>query len=155
MRGPRSMLRSLLIGVSLVSGGCVEFGLDVPPPEPKAQPTAEVPEDCEEGPAEPDEAALEIRFLTLDVDQRAVTIAPGEVILWTNGSAVTHTASAGAPGADLPVERGGFDSGNLPGGGTQWAYRFCDPRTIVWYCRTHPAMMFGYLITIGNPGGNP
>lgn len=133
---------------SLLLGGCLDFGYDAHPPEPNDSGPPVVPEGCVEGPADPLGATVVLRFSAMDVDQHLATVRAGGIIAWINGSSQIHTATAGAPGADIPPEAGGFDSGRVASGGASWAYRFCDPRTIEWYCRTHPAQMRGYLIVV-------
>ncbi len=155
MRRPEPLLSVAVLALALGAGGCIDFGLEVPLPAPRAAAPVDVPEDCVEEEADPSEATIELQFQTLGVDKPIVNAVPGSVLLWINGSSQAHTASAGAPGADIPLDRGGFESGRMAGGGSQWAYRFCQPRTVTWYCRTHPAQMFGYRIVVGSAGGSP
>lgn len=149
----RPILRScvpLVLLSALLCGGC-DLGIELgpPPPEPDAGQGSSVPLDgCVEGPTEPSEEGAVIRFSTLDVDRRLVVIEVGEQVTWVNASSQTHTATAGSPGNELPPERGGFDSGPLAPGGSQWAYRFCTVQSFVWFCRTHPAQMQGYRIVV-------
>lgn len=155
MHRAESLLSMVVLAAGLCAGGCIDFGLEVPEPAPRPVADIDVPEDCVEEEVDPAEATVEIQFQTLGVDKPLVTVAPGGVILWVNGSSQAHTASAGAPGADLPLDRGGFESGRMSGGGSQWAYRFCQVRTVLWYCRTHPAQMRDYRIVVGAAGGSP
>lgn len=104
---------------------------------------------CVEGPTAPSDTGPQLQFIpTLNVDQPMFTISAGDVVTWTNTDSMRHTATAGAPGAIVPMDRGGFISGDIATG-ARWAYRFCDPRTLVWFCETHPAQMNGYRIVIG------
>jgi len=155
VRRPESLLSVAVLTAALGAAGCIDFGLEVPAPAPRPVADVDVPDDCVEEAVDPAEATVEIQFQTLGVDKPLVTVAPGGAILWVNGSSQAHTASAGAPGADLPLDRGGFESGRMAGGGSQWAFRFCQVRTVLWYCRTHPAQMRDYRIIVGSAGGSP
>lgn len=154
MRRSQSLLSAAVLALSLCASGCIDFGLEVPAPAPRPVADVEVPDDCVEEEVDPAEATVEIQFQTLGVDKALVTVAPGGAILWVNGSSQVHTATAGSPGADQPLDRGGFESGRMPGGGSQWAFRFCQVRTVLWYCRTHPAQMRDYRIIVGAAGGS-
>ena len=102
---------------------------------------------CEEGPTDPSDSGPQIRLITLNVDRPLISITVGDVVTWTNTDTERHTATAGAPGAELPLASGGFESGEL-GTGAKWAYRFCSPRTVIWFCKTHPEQMNGYRIFV-------
>lgn len=102
---------------------------------------------CVEGEAPPSDTGPGVRFITLNVDQALVKIAPGDTLTWTNSDSMRHTVVAGAPGAELPKEKGGFRSPELAPGG-EWAFRFCAPRKIVYFCGTHPAQMNNYRIVV-------
>ena len=147
----------------LVLATCVDFGYDIPPPpaEYDAAPTPTFDADpnapdgmlsdagsgCIEGPTDPTEDGPQIRFTTLNVDQNVLNIAAGDTVTWTNGDTMKHTVTVGAPGAELPPELGGFDSGDIfPS--AQWAYRFCDARTVIYFCATHPLQMSGYRVLV-------
>ncbi len=147
----------IAIGAVLCAGGCIDFGYDIEPPElildapaDAAEPADAGSDDgggCVEGQVEPSDAGIQIAIITLNVDQPVVAVAPGETITWTNVDSEIHTVTAGAPGAELPVEQGGFDSGEF-GTGERWAYRFCTVRTVVYFCATHPQQMNGYRIIV-------
>lgn len=102
---------------------------------------------CVEGVAEPSAEGPQVRFVTLNVDSPVLVIDSGDVVTFTNTDTERHTVTAGAPGAVLPPARGGFDSGEIDPSRT-WAYRFCDPRTILWFCSTHAEQMNGYRIIV-------
>lgn len=140
--------RAAVLWLFLFLGGCVDFGWDALPPAPRDSGPPTVPEGCLEGSADPTDATVVLRFSAMDVDQHLVIVRPGGIIAWINASAQVHTATAGAPGADIPPESGGFDSGRMSPGGATWAFRFCNPRVIDWYCRTHAAQMRDYRIVV-------
>lgn len=144
---------ALAAGAACVGLGCVDFGYVAPP---AALPDAGEPMDsgppsddgCVEGPASPSNDGPQIRYYALDVDQHLLNIRPGQTVTWTNASPMNHTATSGTPSAPLTADNGGFDSGNLAAGGSRFAWTFCAERTIEWFCRTHPAQMFGYQIVV-------
>lgn len=155
MHRPQPVLRLALVTVLACTGaGCIDFGYVAPP---AAKPDAGEPQDagvvdndgCVEGPATPRDDGPQIRYYALDVDQHLLNIHSGQVVTWTNASPMAHTATAGTPSAPITVDNGGFDSGNLAAGGSRFAWTFCNQRTIEWFCRTHPAQMFGYQIVVG------
>lgn len=147
-------MKTTYILCTLLLAGCVDFGVGV---EAADAPIAGEGGafgaggggggGCVEGPTEPTADGPQLRFTAMSVNDADLAIAPGDVVTWTNGDSMRHAAVAGAPGAETPPERGGFDSGEL-GQGQQWAWRFCDPGTRVWFCSTHPAQMNGYRITV-------
>jgi len=143
-----SSTRVAALLAAVLLSGCIDFGYVAPRPAPRDGGRPERPDGCVEGPADVLEATLVLHFLSMDVDQHLATVRAGGVIAWVNGSNQNHTATAGAPGADLPVESGGFNSGVVAAGGSSWAHRFCNPRSIEWYCQTHPAQMRGYRIVV-------
>lgn len=103
---------------------------------------------CEEGVTSPSADGPQLAFVpTLQVDATDLEIRVGDVLTVTNAGGMTHTMTAGSPGALLPESLGGFDSGAIPVG-AQWAYRFCSPRALAWFCSTHPAQMNGYRLTV-------
>lgn len=142
-----------LAGLTLVgalAGSCIDFGYRVPP---ATQPDAVVADaggdgaECTEGPATPSASGPQIALVTLNVDQPVLNVAPGDVVTWTNTDTMVHTVTAGAPGAQLPPEQGGFDSGDIAPSG-QWAYRFCTARTAIYFCKTHPNQMNNYRVVV-------
>ena len=124
-------------------GDEVEDEGDIYPPDFQPFDTA----NCIEGPTAPSSAGPQVRFVTLDVDRRFLQVRAGQTVTWTNADSQVHTVTAGEPNAELPPTAGGFDSGELAAG-ARWAYRFCNPRQTVYFCRTHPAQMNGYLIVV-------
>lgn len=145
------MLRMLTTAAVLVSAGCIDFGFRVPPPE-LALDAAPIDGDgdgasaCVEGPVTPTTDGPQIAFTTLNVDRPIVNVASGDIVTWTNGDTMTHTVTAGVPGAPQAPPLG-FDSGDLAPG-ARWAYRFCAARTAIYFCRPHSNQMNGYRIVI-------
>lgn len=142
---------------ALVAGGmsgCIDFGYHAPP---AAVPDAGEPQDgepmnddgCVEGPTMARDDGPQIHYYALDVDQHLLNIHSGQTVTWINASPMSHTATAGTPSTPLTAANGGFDSGSLAAGGGRFAWTFCAERTITWFCRTHPAQMFGYEIVVG------
>jgi len=138
----------VLVGGALACAGCFDIGYDIRPPPPPDAGRRVPPDGCVEGVADVTSATTTLQFLSMDVDHHLVRLRTGDVLAWVNGSNQVHTASAGAPRADILPAAGGFDSGRIPASGGTWAYRFCTARTIEWYCKTHPAQMRGYRIVI-------
>jgi hypothetical protein len=66
---------------------------------------------------------------------------------WNNTDTMVHTVTAGVPGAPRPPAQGGFDSGDIPAGG-KWAWRFCNARNAVYFCKTHASQMSGYRVVV-------
>lgn len=150
------MTRPSLIGLVALAlaSGCIDFGYRLPPPdhEVDAHPIDAAGGDgggCVEEPVTPRTDGTQIALVTLAVDRPVVSIAPGDVVTWTNTDTMPHTVTAGAPGAPLPPAQGGFDSGTLSPGAT-WAYRFCRARTAIYYCRTHEGQMNNYRVVVGS-----
>lgn len=135
--------------ILLLLPACFDFGYDVERVEPGAGPGAGggAGGDCTEGPADPSADGPQLAFTSLNVDQPSITIQAGDVLTFTNNDSMPHNVVAGAPGAEVPAAQGGFAGPNVTPGGT-WAYRFCDPRTLSWFCAIHPAQMNGYTIVI-------
>lgn len=132
--------------------GCFDFGYRVRVEDVAGDAAARAGGDavggaCVEGPTDPSDSGPQVSLITLNVDRPVIVIAPGDVVTWTNTDSDVHTVTAGAPGAIIPSDAGGFDSGNLAS--TQrWAYRFCDLGTWVYFCQTHPQQMNGYQVVI-------
>lgn len=151
MRPTITTVTSAVTTMLALSLGCVDFGFRVPPPEVEVDATP-VDADgdgataCVEGPATPSADGPQIAFTTLNVDRPIVNIMVGDVVTWTNGDTMTHTVTAGVPGAPQPPPAG-FDSGDIAPGG-RWAYRFCTPRTAIYFCRPHANQMNGYRVIV-------
>jgi hypothetical protein len=149
------VLKRLLRALAAIAAiSCSDFGYRAAPVK---QPDAAAQADdgggsddgCLEGPTAPRDDGPQLHFYALDVDLHVLNVRPGETVTWNNGSPMAHAVTAGTPASPIPVAQGGFDSGNLASGGGRFAWRFCKKRTITWFCRTHPAQMFGYQIVVG------
>lgn len=144
-------MRPYVITWIALTAGCVDFGFRVPPPELEVDATpvdadGDAVTACVEGPTAPTVDGPQIAFTTLNVDQPIVNVTVGDVVTWTNGDTMTHTVTAGVPGAPQPAPLG-FDSGDIVPGG-RWAYRFCTARTATYFCRPHAGQMNGYRIIV-------
>ena len=154
----RTTCRIALVAV-LVQAGCIDFGYDIEDPSELVDAGSTVDASgadsavgvdataCVEGPTDPSDTGVQVALITLNVDQPVITISSGDVVTWTNTDSMVHTVTAGAPGAELPIELGGFDSGNI-GPGAKWAYRFCTLRTAIYFCVTHPQQMKDYRVIV-------
>lgn len=139
----------LLTLLTFASASCMDRGVE-PPPIPDAPDFGDFDlGDCLEGPIAPTTSGHQVTYAAMSIDQPFLIIRIGDTVTWTNSDSVAHTVTAGEPEAELPVQEGGFESGNLRSG-DRWAFRFCSPRQIVYFCRTHPAQMRGYRIIV-NP----
>jgi plastocyanin len=90
------------------------------------------------------QASLEadIRRFTLP----ALTIAVGTTVQWTNQDRTTHTVTLGSNGVG---DEGGFESGNLGGGGT-FEFTFDTTGSFAYTCRIHPSMNAIIEVTDGS-----
>lgn len=66
---------------------------------------------------------------------KELVVKPGTTVTWTNGDAIEHSVTAGAPGK--PSET--FDSGFFAKGGT-YAHTFDAPGSFTYFCKRHPNM---------------
>lgn len=150
---------------ALLLVGCIDFGHAVAPYEPPgtaadaaladavtsassdATPPLDTGPSCVEGEVPATDLGPQIRFQSFSVDRPTIEIARGDVVTWTNGDSMDHTATAGAPGLEIPPSSGGFAS-PLMVAGDRWAFRFCAARELVWFCRTHPVQMRDYRIVV-------
>ena len=140
-----------------VLGACFDFGYaiaEVAPDTASAETTAEgetQPGDgeptCVEGPTTPSADGPQIKYVSMSADRLVAPISVGDTVTWTNADSVAHTVTAGAPGAELATAAGGFESGDLAPG-AQYAYRFCAPRTVFYFCRPHAEQMKNYRIIV-------
>ncbi|HLU02448.1 MAG TPA: cupredoxin family copper-binding protein [Advenella sp.] len=80
-----------------------------------------------------DRAAPAVHVVTIQNMQfmpAALTVRPGEKVMWINKDLVPHTASA----TDSQ-----FDSGNIAAGAS-WTYTVKKAGTVHYVCRYHPGM---------------
>ncbi|MFN0251963.1 MAG: plastocyanin/azurin family copper-binding protein [Kofleriaceae bacterium] len=140
----RWVIASLLVVV-----GCIDFGYPVPPlvDAPSLDTAIDGDQTCTEGSVPPSTSGPQLAFATLSVSNTALTIMRGDVVTWTNTDTMPHTVTAGAPGAEVPLAQGGFDSDTISPG-AKWAYRFCTPRTVIYFCKTHASQMNGYRVVV-------
>ncbi len=145
-----------VVAASAVATACIDFGYGFDPDlghpghgaDAGATATADGGlEGCVEGPVSPSDTGVQIAIITLNVDKRSVTLAAGDSVTWTNADTMRHDVVAGAPGAELPASKGGFASGELAPG-AKWAYRFCNPRSLFYFCAAHPQQMNGYRLLV-------
>ena len=64
-----------------------------------------------------------------------VEVPAGTTVVWENADPLGHTATSDVP----PAEPGGFDSGNIPPGGS-WRHTFTRAGTYAYHCTPHPFM---------------
>ena len=143
------------LSLAAVLVACVDFGYRVPAPKETDASvggadagTSDAGGSCVEGPVPPTTDGPQVSLITLNVDKPVLAINVGDVVTWRNTDSMVHTVTAGAPGAIVPDNAGGFDSGELAPGG-EWAYRFCNRRTVIYFCKTHPQQMNGYRVIVG------
>ena len=67
---------------------------------------------------------------------KMLEVKAGTTVTWTNGDAIEHSVTAGAPAK----ETGAFDSGFFGKGGT-WSHTFSEPGTYSYFCKRHNSMM--------------
>lgn len=138
-----------------VCAGCVDFG--VPPAEVPDAGAAEMtdaaldPSDagaaCIEESVDPALAENTIDLVRFSVDPLELTIAAGTVVAFSNSDTRNHRMLSGTPEAPIEPAQGGFNTGVLAPG-ERYGHRFCEPRTLLYYCSTHPGVMNGYRIVI-------
>lgn len=66
---------------------------------------------------------------------KELVVKPGTTVTWTNGDAIEHSVTAGAPGKPSDA----FDSGYFTKGGS-YAHTFAAPGTFTYFCKRHPNM---------------
>lgn len=141
---------------AVLAAGCTDYGVEVAPLESEVPDGAGGPSgggtggggDCVEGVADPSADGPQLAFAGMSVDQKTLVIQAGDVVTWSNEDSMPHNAISGAPGAEQPADQGGFTTSPNLAPGAQWAWRFCDPRTILWFCGIHAAQMNGYQIIV-------
>lgn len=136
------LLVLVLLGLATA---CIDFGYDVavPQDDADAQSDSDAPAGCTEGVQAPSSAGPQLAYASFTVDNPSLTIQAGDTVTWTNNDAVPHTVTEGVPNAPS-----GIDSGDIAASGGQWAYKFCTPRNLVYYCKPHQATMNGYVLKV-------
>ena len=67
---------------------------------------------------------------------KALDVKAGATVIWTNGDAIEHSVTAGAPGK----ETGAFDSGFFNKDDI-FEHTFKEPGTYSYFCKRHNSMM--------------
>ena len=75
-----------------------------------------------------------------------LTVAVGTTVVWTNDDRASHTVTLGNNGVG---DEGGFESGNLNGGGT-FSFTFDTTGTFAYTCTIHPSMNATVEVTGGS-----
>lgn len=135
---------SYLAPVLLLASSCYDFGPAVTPDggDPGGDGGT-----CERE-VPPSDIGPQVRYIpTNSIDVADIHVQSGEVVTWTNDDMMGHSVVAGAPGAEIPPSSGGFES-RVFYAGEKWAFRFCDKRTVEYYCGTHPLFMKGYHVIV-------
>src|SRR5688572_15167958 len=143
-------MRALLVLTAASIAACVDLG------EPPLRDAEVVPEDsgekidagaCTEGVVDSANATHTINIIRFDVDPRVIRVRAGDVVSFSNTDTRNHRFVSGTPEAPILPEQGGFNTGAIPQA-QAYGHRFCTPRTIVYYCSSHPGTMHGYEIVI-------
>ncbi len=123
MNGPRSTWSQSLALIALMltlacSGGSDATGPTPPPPPPPPPPTVQ-------------SGNVAVSIAGFAFKPASLTITAGSTVTWTNGDAVTHTATA---------DGGEFDSGDLANGKT-FSHTFANKGTFTYHCAIHSNML--------------
>lgn len=138
----------------LCCASCVDFG--VPPTEVADSGLAEVDDGglefadagaCVEESVDPALAENTINLVRFTVDPLEISIAAGSIVAISNNDNRNHRMLSGTPEAPIEPTQGGFNTGVLAPG-ESYGHRFCEPRTLLYYCSTHPGVMNGYRIVV-------
>lgn len=79
--------------------------------------------------------AVKVDIKLFQFKPKELIVKPGTTVTWTNGDAIEHSVTAGAPGK--PSEA--FDSGFFAKGGA-YAHTFAAPGSYSYFCKRHPSM---------------
>jgi plastocyanin len=66
---------------------------------------------------------------------KELAVKKGDTVTWTNGDAIEHSVTSGAPGK--PTEA--FDSGFFQKGGS-FSHTFGEDGSFTYFCKRHPSM---------------
>lgn len=79
--------------------------------------------------------AVKVEIKLFQFKPKELVVKPGTTVTWTNGDAIEHSVTAGAPGK--PTEA--FDSGFFTKGGS-YTHTFQAPGNFTYFCMRHPNM---------------
>lgn len=103
----------------------------------------------------PGDVAATVDMGLMAFDPEEVRIREGEVVMWRNVSAFTHTVTLdpSRDDVDLPAGAEGFDSGDIPPGQV-FRHRFVEPGLYRYVCRPHADIgMAGRVVVVPTPAG--
>ena len=72
---------------------------------------------------------------------KALEVAVGTTVTWTNKDGAAHTTTSGAPGA-----KDGRWEGQLPGSGGTFSFTFAQAGSFAYFCGIHGASMTGMVV---------
>lgn len=81
-------------------------------------------------------ATRTIMIQNFSFNQASVTVKKGDVVVWTNKDAMSHTVTG---------NNGGPSSPTIPTNGT-YSYTFNDAGTFMYHCAIHPAMTGNVIV---------
>ena len=93
-----------------------------------------------------EEGIADVEIRDFEFDPKAVTIAVGQTVRWTNRGRYTHSVTSGGPG---PAAGTLFDQDVSPGG--QFELRFERAGTYPYFCRQQSTLMSGNSVTVVAP----
>jgi plastocyanin len=73
---------------------------------------------------------------------KMLEVKAGTTVTWTNGDAIEHSVTAGAPGKETSA----FDSGFF-NKGASWSHTFSEPGTYTYFCKRHNSMKAAITVT--------
>lgn len=83
----------------------------------------------------PGGGTAEVSIKLFSFNPKVLEVPAGTTVVWTNGDAIEHSVTNGAPGKP----GGAFDSGFFTEGQT-WSFTFTEPGEYPYYCRRHESM---------------
>jgi plastocyanin len=90
-----------------------------------------------------------VSILSSSFSPATVQVAPGDSVVWTNNSALTHTTTSGTNG----TPDGLWDSGDM-GNGVTFIREFPTTGSFPYYCKYHYPMGMVGTVTVGSGGVN-